>query len=321
MWQRFTEAARRAVFFAQEEAQKFGEGYVSTEHILLGLVREECVATRVIEALEVSINRVRSEVEKQLPRGDEPASQDMTLTPRAKRTIDLAYDEARALNNNYIGTEHLLLGLIREGDGLAGRVLEKLGVNLFRAREQVMNLQETPGGEDSGPPSGGGFLDHIKAKFGLSGDRTPREEERISYSDQFNMLGTVVREDAEERGIRIVGTHDWLWAILQDPELSAHRVLVRTGIDLDGLRARLKTIRAIPPMEVSTVTYSPMAKNIERRAVQLARELRSASITTAHALLAISHNEHQGLAASLLEEAGIYYEHLYVLAAQMGDEE
>ena len=143
MWQRFTERARKVVFYAQEEAQKFGEGYVSTEHLLLGLVREaDSVAARVLDKLGVSLNRVRAEVEKQLPRGDARPNQDMTLTPRAKRVIDLAYDEARNLNNNYIGTEHLLLGLIREGDGLAGRVLAKLGVELEKARREVMGLQD-----------------------------------------------------------------------------------------------------------------------------------------------------------------------------------
>lgn len=143
MWQRFTERARKVVFYAQEEAQKFGEGYVSTEHLLLGLVREsDSVAARVLEKLNISLSKIRAEVEKQLPRGDARPSQDMTLTPRAKRVIDLAYDEARNLNNNYIGTEHLLLGLIREGDGLAGRVLAKLGVDLERARREVTALQD-----------------------------------------------------------------------------------------------------------------------------------------------------------------------------------
>src|ERR1019366_7352264 len=143
MWQRFTERARKVVFYAQEEAQKFGEGYVSTERLLLGLVREsDGVAARVLEKQGVSLNRVRSEVEKRLPCGDARPNQDMTLTPRAKRVIDLAYDEARNLNNNYIGTEHLLLGLTREADGLAGRVLAKLGVGLEAARLDVMALQD-----------------------------------------------------------------------------------------------------------------------------------------------------------------------------------
>ncbi|BCW99920.1 MAG: ATP-dependent Clp protease ATP-binding subunit ClpC [Armatimonadota bacterium] len=144
MWQRFTERARRVVFFAQEEANRLGENYVSTEHLLLGLVREnDSVAARILDRLGVSLSRIRAEVERQVSRGDGRLGQDMQLTPRAKRVIDLAYDEARQLNNNYIGTEHLLLGLIREGDGLAGRVLQKLGVDLERTRREVMNLQDT----------------------------------------------------------------------------------------------------------------------------------------------------------------------------------
>ncbi|HVT14063.1 MAG TPA: ATP-dependent Clp protease ATP-binding subunit [Fimbriimonadaceae bacterium] len=172
MWQRFTERARKVVFYAQEEAQKFGEGYVSTEHLLLGLVREsDSVAARVLEKLGVSLNRIRAEVEKQLPRGDARPTQDMTLTPRAKRVIDLAYDEARNLNNNYIGTEHLLLGLIREGDGLAGRVLAKLGVELEKARREVMALQDNesqskPGSGRSSSSSGGSTKTQTLDEFG-----------------------------------------------------------------------------------------------------------------------------------------------------------
>lgn len=143
MWQRFTERARRVIFFAQEEAGRLGENFVTTEHLLLGLVREnDSVAARILDRMGVSLNRIRSEVERQVTRGDGRLGQDMQLTPRAKRVIDLAYDEARQLNNNYIGTEHLLLGLIREGEGLAARVLAKLGVDLERTRREVMSLQD-----------------------------------------------------------------------------------------------------------------------------------------------------------------------------------
>jgi ATP-dependent Clp protease ATP-binding subunit ClpC len=150
MWQRFTERARRVVFFAQEEAGRLGENYVSTEHLLLGLVREnDSVAARILDRMGVSLGRIRSEIERQVTRGDGRLGQDMQLTPRAKRVIDLAYDEARQLSNNYIGTEHLLLGLIREGEGLAGRVLAKLGVDLERTRREVMALQDNDSGMQS----------------------------------------------------------------------------------------------------------------------------------------------------------------------------
>ena len=150
MWQRFTERARRVVFFAQEEAGRLGENYVSTEHLLLGLVREnDSVAARILDRMGVSLGRIRSEIERQVTRGEGRLGQDMQLTPRAKRVIDLAYDEARQLSNNYIGTEHLLLGLIREGEGLAGRVLSKLSVELEKTRKEVLALQDTDSGMTS----------------------------------------------------------------------------------------------------------------------------------------------------------------------------
>jgi ornithine carbamoyltransferase len=144
MWQRFTERARRVVFFAQEEASKLGDNFVSTEHLLLGLIREsDSVAARVLDKLGVALGRIRVEIERQVNRVDGRLGQDMQLTPRAKRVIDLAYDEARQQCNNYIGTEHLLLGLVREEEGLAGRVLTKLGVTLDQARDVVAQFQDS----------------------------------------------------------------------------------------------------------------------------------------------------------------------------------
>ena len=130
-----------------------GENYVSTEHLLLGLVREnDSVAAKILDTMGVSLGVIRSEITRQVTRGDGRLGQDMQLTPRAKRVIDLAYDEARQLSNNYIGTEHLLLGLIREGEGLAGRVLTKLGVELERTRREIMTLQDNDTGMQ---PAGG----------------------------------------------------------------------------------------------------------------------------------------------------------------------
>ena len=137
MWLKFTERAKQAVYHAQEAAQQFGEGYVSTEHLLLGIVKEPSDNINALLALfNVKVERIRAEIERQLPRGDARPSKDMTLTPRAKRVIDLAYDEARTMECfDVIKDEHLFLGLIREGDGLAGRVLAKLGIELEKARE------------------------------------------------------------------------------------------------------------------------------------------------------------------------------------------
>src|SRR5207247_1555197 len=122
MWQRFTERARRVVFFAQEEAARLGENYVGTEHLLLGLVREnDSVAARILDRLGVPLSRIRSDIERQVTRGHGNLGQDMQLTPRAKRVIDLAYEEARQLNRQYVGTEHLRLGRSRQGEGRHAR--------------------------------------------------------------------------------------------------------------------------------------------------------------------------------------------------------
>jgi hypothetical protein len=142
LWQRFTERARRVIFFAQEEAAALGENYVGTEHILLGLTREdEHVAAKSLGRMGISLVSIRNEVLLQVTRGQGNLGQDMQLTPRAKKVVDYAYDEARLLMNNYIGTEHLLLGLIREGDGLAARVLITLGADLERARQELRSMQ------------------------------------------------------------------------------------------------------------------------------------------------------------------------------------
>ena len=138
---KFTDRARKVLSLAQEEAQRFNHNYIGTEHLLLGLVREgEGVAARVLENMNVELPKVRSAVEFIIGRGDRPVVGEVGLTPRAKRVIELAIDEARRLEHNYIGTEHLLLGLVREGEGIAAGVLESLGVNLDKVRHEVIRV-------------------------------------------------------------------------------------------------------------------------------------------------------------------------------------
>ncbi len=144
---KFTERARRVLSLAQEEAQRFNHNYIGTEHLLLGLVREgDGLAAKVLANLGVELNKVRSAVEFIIGRGDRPTSGEVGLTPRAKKVIELAVDEARRLNHHYIGTEHLLLGLVREGEGIAAGVLESLGVNLEKVRAETTRIlsQSTP---------------------------------------------------------------------------------------------------------------------------------------------------------------------------------
>ena len=140
-FEKFSERARRVLSLAQEEAQRFNHNYIGTEHILLGLVREtEGVAARVLSGLGVDLSKVRSAVEFIIGRGEKPTQGEIGLTPRAKKVVELAVDEARRMNHTYIGTEHLLIGLLREGEGVAAGVLESLGVSLEKVRAETHRI-------------------------------------------------------------------------------------------------------------------------------------------------------------------------------------
>lgn len=140
-FEKFTTRARRVLTLAQEEAAEFNHNYIGTEHLLLGLVREsDGVAARVLETLGVQLSQIRSAVEYVIGRGESAVAGERELTARAKRVLELAIDEARDLQHQYIGTEHLLLGLLREGEGVAAGILEGLGVGLPQVRTEVVQL-------------------------------------------------------------------------------------------------------------------------------------------------------------------------------------
>ena len=154
-FEKFSERARRVLSLAQEEAQRFNHNYIGTEHILLGLVREtEGVAARVLNGLNADLTKVRSAVEFIIGRGERPAQGDIGLTPRAKKVVELAVDEARRMNHTYIGTEHLLIGLLREGEGVAAGVLESLGVNLEKVRAETHRVLSNSGSGSGSSRSG-----------------------------------------------------------------------------------------------------------------------------------------------------------------------
>jgi len=157
MWQRFTERARRVILLGQEEAGKMSSSHVGTEHLLLGLVREnEGVAAQVLQKMGVNLAKVRAEIESEIEPTNEPTGPEPKLTPKAKRVLELAADEARRMRHNYIGTEHLLLALLREKEGLAAKVLRKLGLDLEKARTRVLDYlgPDAAGSQPSGSGSG-----------------------------------------------------------------------------------------------------------------------------------------------------------------------
>ncbi|HEU4868479.1 MAG TPA: Clp protease N-terminal domain-containing protein, partial [Actinomycetota bacterium] len=157
MFERFTDRARRVVVLAQEEARLLNHNYIGTEHILLGLISEgEGVAAKALESLGVSLDSVRSQVEEIIGTGSSSPQGHIPFTPRAKKVLELSLREALQLGHNYIGTEHILLGLIREGEGVAAQVLQKLGADLGRVRQQVIQLLSGFGPSQEKGSSGGG---------------------------------------------------------------------------------------------------------------------------------------------------------------------
>ena len=195
MFERFTDRARRVVVLAQEEARMLNHNYIGTEHILLGLIHEgEGVAAKALESLDISLEGVRGQVEDIIGQGQQAPSGHIPFTPRAKKVLELSLREALQLGHNYIGTEHILLGLIREGEGVAAQVLVKLGADLNRVRQQVIQLvsgfqgkeSEASGAPSESAPSTSAVLD----QFGRNLTQAARE----------NKLDPVVgREDEVER--------------------------------------------------------------------------------------------------------------------------
>ncbi|ACA98155.1 MULTISPECIES: ATP-dependent Clp protease ATP-binding subunit [Cyanophyceae] len=197
MFERFTEKAIKVIMLAQEEARRLGHNFVGTEQILLGLIGEGTgVAAKVLRSMGVNLKDARIEVEKIIGRGSGFVAVEIPFTPRAKRVLELSLEEARQLGHNYIGTEHLLLGLIREGEGVAARVLENLGVDLSKVRTQVIRML----GETAEVAAGGGSS---------RSNKTPTLDEFGSNLTQLAKDGkldpVVGRQNEIERVIQILG--------------------------------------------------------------------------------------------------------------------
>ncbi len=178
MFERFTDRARRVVVLAQEEARMLNHNYIGTEHILLGLIHEgEGVAAKGLESLGISLEAVRSQVEEIIGQGQQAPSGHIPFTPRAKKVLELSLREALQLGHNYIGTEHILLGLIREGEGVAAQVLVKLGADLNRVRQQVIQLLSGYQGKEpaAGPAEGTPSTSLVLDQFGRNLTQAARE--------------------------------------------------------------------------------------------------------------------------------------------------
>jgi len=261
MFERFTQRARRVVVLAQEEARLLNHNYIGTEHILLGLIREgEGVAAKALESLGISLEAVRQEVEKIIGRGQQAPSGHVPFTPRAKKVLELSLREAHALGHNYIGTEHILLGLIREGSGVAAQVLVKLGADLNRARQQVVQLLHGYQGEDvtgEGLPLPGDALTRVDSLdrrlavierwVGLRPDlgdldqeiaQVCREKEAAIDRQDFEAAAALRDQEKQLLAARAGREKEWAEAVAGRMPLAQE--LGRVKAELERLRASLR---------------------------------------------------------------------------------
>jgi ATP-dependent Clp protease ATP-binding subunit ClpC len=261
MFERFTDRARRVVVLAQEEARMLNHNYIGTEHILLGLIREgEGVAAKALESLGISLEAVQQQVKEIIGRGQQAPSGHIPFTPRAKKVLELSLREADGLGHNYIGTEHILLGLIREGSGVAAQVLVKLGADLNRTRQQVVQLLHGHRGEDvtgAGPPlpddalARVDSLDHrlatIERWVGLRPDlddldqeiaRVRREKEAAIDAQDFEVAAALRDKEKQLMAARAGREKEWTEAAAGRMPLAQE--LGRVKVELERLRAVLR---------------------------------------------------------------------------------
>ena len=230
MFERFTERARQVVVLAQEEARTLKHNYIGTEHILLGLLREEeGLAARVLESLDITVERVRAQVVRIVGSGEEVTSGQIPFTPRAKKVLELALREALSLGHNYIGTEHILLGLVRENEGVAARILLDFDADSEKIRNEVIRMLSGPGGRRQGSGGGGGSGEGKKSSKLL--DQFGRNLTKLAAEGKLDPV--IGRETEIERIMQILSRRQ-----KNNPVLLGEPGVGKTAI-VEGLASRI----------------------------------------------------------------------------------
>jgi ATP-dependent Clp protease ATP-binding subunit ClpC len=223
MFERFTDRARRVVVLAQEEARMLNHNYIGTEHILLGLIHEgEGVAAKALESLGISLEAVRQQVEEIIGQGQQAPEGHIPFTPRAKKVLELSLRESLQLGHNYIGTEHILLALLREGEGVAAQTLVRLGADLNRVRQQVIQLLhgyagKRPAGSAAGLPERG-LPPEIAARLDAIDSRLSAVEQRAGTGPDTGELAQQIERARRDRQAAVDAQEYERAASLRDQE-------------------------------------------------------------------------------------------------------
>ena len=314
--------------FAREEAGRFQHNYIGTEHLLLGLVREdEGVAAKVLANLGVELNQVQNAVEFIIGRGDRIVLGEIGLTPRARKVIELAIDEARRLNHHYIGTEHLLLGLVREGEGIGAGVLDSLGITLEKARIQTIQVLSNMPPHTDQPPSASwqyGYRSTSQSQHIPYPTSNPNPikigntVESLSQNPAFSsellrVLGSAQKE-AEQFQHNYIGTEHLLLGLMHDTEGNATKVLNNLGVELSKVRSAVEFIIGrgdrIVTGGMAEVGFTPRSRKVLSLTSDFAYSLKSDTMKPEHLLLGLVY-EGEGIACGVLESLGVERANVY----------
>jgi ATP-dependent Clp protease ATP-binding subunit ClpA len=266
MFERFTDRARRVVVLAQAEARVLAHDYIGTEHILLGLIHEgQGVAAQVLQNLGVSLDEARRQVEAVVPRGETAPTGHLPFTPRSKKVMELALVEATALGHNYIGTEHILLALVREGGGVAAQILVKLGADWERVRAEVVGIL---GGHTKSAQGSEGFF--------------------ARFTDRARRVIVLAQEEARLLKHGYIGTEHILLGLIHEGDGVAARALGSLGVTLEKARTGVEGISPPGDDEPSGhIPFTPGAKQVMEDSLRAALGLGHNYIGTEHILLGL----------------------------------
>jgi Clp amino terminal domain, pathogenicity island component len=291
MFERFTDRARRVVVLAQEEARLLNHNYIGTEHILLGLIHEgEGVAAEALERMGVSLQAVRAQVEEIIGQGQSGPTGHIPFTPRAKKVLELSLREALQLGHDYIGSEHILLGLIREGDGVAAQVLTRLGADLGRVRQQVTEILTVRGERPSPRVFGSAAPPLAVVRARERGAGPPKlvrivpigQEVEIAKGQRLVLLSLEIWSDWTDLRVGLVGAErlppslgsarDDAWTLADNLGTSYECLGTRVEGD-DRFQVHQATFVPSPPPEAAALTLTLLAAKA-RHEIQVAVELR-----------------------------------------------
>jgi ATP-dependent Clp protease ATP-binding subunit ClpA len=306
----FTPRAQQLLDLARKEAERLNHHFAGTEHLLLGLTKlGQGVSVNVLSKLGVNFETVRAEVEKCVGTGPGPSITGRILfTPRVMKVLDLARKEARALSHTYVGTEHILLGLLHDGEGVAGRILANLGVNIEKTRQEILKELDPNFVEPGPPPSTPDPEQPKPAPSQTPGEHQPLPADDFSrnFTPRAQQVLALARKEAERLNHNFVGTEHLLLGMIALGQGTAVAVLKKMGVDLERTRDEVKKQVGTGPAGklIGIIPYTPRTRKVLELAAREARSLNHTCIGTEHILLGLL-REGAGVAARILKQMNV----------------